>query len=50
MKKKIFIFSHALEIGGAERALLGLLGSMDYNKFDVDLFLRHGLTMQLKLI
>lgn len=42
MKKKIFIFSHALEIGGAERALLGLLGSMDYNKFDVDLFLmRH---------
>lgn len=42
MKKKIFIFSHSLEIGGAERALLGLLSSFDYNKFDVDLFLmRH---------
>lgn len=42
MKKKIFIFSHAMEIGGAERALLGLLNSVDYSKYDVDLFLlRH---------
>lgn len=42
MKKKIFIFSHAMEIGGAERALLGLLSSVDYSKYDVDLFLlRH---------
>lgn len=39
MKKKIFIFSHAMEIGGAERALLGLLNSIDYSKYDVDLFL-----------
>lgn len=39
MKKKIFIFSHAMEIGGAERALLGLLTSFDYSKYDVDLFL-----------
>lgn len=42
MKKKIFIFSHAMEIGGAERALLGLLSSIDYSKYDIDLFLlRH---------
>lgn len=42
MKKKIFIFAHAMEIGGAERALLGLLTSFDYSKYDVDLFLlRH---------
>lgn len=42
MKKKIFIFSHAMEIGGAERALLGLLNSIDYSKYDIDLFLlRH---------
>lgn len=42
MKKKIFIFSHAMEIGGAERALLGLLNSVDYSKYDIDLFLlRH---------
>ncbi len=42
MKKKIFVFSHAMEIGGAERALLGLLDSIDYSKYEVDLFLlRH---------
>lgn len=40
--KKILIISHAMEIGGAERALLGLLNSFDYNSYDVDLFLcRH---------
>lgn len=39
MKKKIFIFSHAMEIGGAERSLLGLLNSFDYSKYEVDLFL-----------
>lgn len=39
MKKKIFIFSHAMEIGGVERALLGLLNSIDYSKYEVDLFL-----------
>lgn len=42
MKKKVLVFSHALEIGGAERALLGLLESFDYTRYDVDLFLmRH---------
>lgn len=40
--KRIFIFSHALELGGAERALLGLLNSIDTSKYSVDLFLmRH---------
>lgn len=40
--KKILIFSHALEIGGAERALIGLLETMDTTKYQVDLFLmRH---------
>lgn len=39
MKKKVFIFSHAMEIGGAERALIGLLNSFDYSKYEVDLFL-----------
>ena len=42
MKKKILIVNHAMEIGGAERALLGLVNSFDYEKYDVDLFLcRH---------
>lgn len=39
LKKKILIFSHVMEIGGAERALLGLLNSFDYSKYEVDLFL-----------
>lgn len=38
-KKKILIVSHAMEIGGAERALLGLLENIDTNTYDVDLFL-----------
>lgn len=40
--KRILIFSHALELGGAERALIGLLHALDYSKVQVDLFLmRH---------
>ncbi|QBP42010.1 glycosyltransferase [Paenisporosarcina antarctica] len=40
--KKILIISHCLEIGGAERALLGLLNSISYKENRVDLFLlRH---------
>ncbi len=40
--KRILIVSHAMEIGGAERALLGLLDSLDPGRVSVDLFLlRH---------
>ena len=39
MKHKVLITSFDLEIGGAERSLLGLLNSFDYNKYEVDLFL-----------
>lgn len=38
-KKKILIVSHAMEIGGAERALLGILENIDTKKYQVDLFL-----------
>lgn len=42
MKQSIFIFSQCMELGGVERSLLGLLDSVDYDRFDVDLFLmRH---------
>ena len=37
-KKRIFIAIQYLEIGGAERSLIGLLNAIDYSKFDVDLF------------
>lgn len=39
MKKTILIFSHCMELGGVERSLLGLLDSIDYDRYDVDLFL-----------
>lgn len=46
MKKKqvLVIFTGALELGGIERSLLGLLSVFDYEKYDVDLFLygHHG--------
>lgn len=37
--KNVLIVSHGMEIGGAESALLGLLGAFDYSIFNVDLFL-----------
>lgn len=37
-KPRIFIYIHYLEIGGAERALLGLLDAIDPEKADIDLF------------
>lgn len=42
MKKSILIVHHWMELGGAEKALLGLLAHIDKNEYDVDLFLcRH---------
>ena len=42
MKPSSLIFSQAMELGGVERSLLGLLDSIDYDRYDVDLFLmRH---------
>ncbi len=42
MKKKLLIVSHALELGGAERSLIGLLNALNPEICDIDLFLlRH---------
>ena len=42
VKKHILINTHYMPIGGAERALLGLLSVFDYDKYDVDLMInRH---------
>lgn len=38
-KKKILIIHSSMELGGAETSLLGLLQSMDYNHYEVDLLL-----------
>ena len=37
--KKILIVSHAMEIGGAERALIGLLEAIDLREYAVDLLM-----------
>jgi len=37
--KKIIIVCHTMRIGGVETSLLGLLNSIDYTKYSVDLFL-----------
>ncbi len=39
--RNVLIVSHTMEIGGAEKALLGLLGVFDYSECNVDLFLFH---------
>ena len=39
MKKKILFVINSLNCGGAEKALISLLETMDYSKFDVDLLL-----------
>lgn len=42
MKRSIIIVVQAMELGGVERSLLGLLDAIDYDRYDVDLFLmRH---------
>ncbi|MBO6169277.1 MAG: glycosyltransferase [Bacteroidales bacterium] len=38
MKKRLLFFVHYLELGGAEMSLIGLLESLDYSKYEVDLF------------
>lgn len=39
MKKKILFVMDSLKIGGAEKSLITLLNMLDYNKYDVDLYL-----------
>lgn len=39
MKKKILVIGPGMEVGGVERSLIGLLNSLNYDKYDVDLFL-----------
>lgn len=38
-KNRIIILMHYMELGGAEMALLGLLGALDPGRVDVDLFI-----------
>lgn len=48
-KNILVVFTGPMELGGIERSLLGLLDSIDYEKYNVDLFLyaHHGPLMYL---
>lgn len=39
MKKSILVYTYNLDIGGIERSLIGLLHAIDYDKYDVDLYM-----------
>jgi len=39
MRKNILVVSGGMEVGGVERSLLGLLGTLDSRRYKVDLFL-----------
>lgn len=39
MKKKVLFIMNSLTCGGAEKALISLLETLDYSKYEVDLFL-----------
>lgn len=41
MKKNILISTYDMEIGGIERSLINMLESLDYDKYNVDLFVFH---------
>jgi len=50
MKKKIFISTQTMNIGGVERSLIGLLESIDYTNYEVDLFVYNHKGEMMKLI
>lgn len=37
--KSILILSHAMELGGAEKSLLGLLNAIDSKKYQFNIFI-----------
>ena len=43
-KQILIVFTGEMELGGIERSLIGLLDSIDYEEYEVDLFLygHHG--------
>ncbi len=50
MKKRILITMYDMEIGGAERSLINMLHTFDYEQYHVDLFICHHVGEFIKLI
>lgn len=50
MKKDILFVIPSLGVGGAEKALVNLLNIMDYDKYNVDLFIFEHNTVFMKFV
>ena len=50
MKSHLLFAIHYLELGGAERSLIGLLGALDFSRVDVDLFVYNHRGELMKMI
>ena len=44
MKKKLLIVAHHMTIGGVQKSLISALKALDYDKYDVTLYLRKNRT------
>ncbi len=50
MKKKLLIVAHHLTIGGVQKSLISALPSLDYDRYDVTLYLRKNRTTLLPYV
>ncbi len=50
MKKQLLIVAHHMTIGGVQKTLISALKAIDYNKYDVTLYLRKNRTQLVKFI
>lgn len=50
MKKKLLIVAHHLTIGGVQKSLISALKALDYDKYDVTLYLRKNRTNLLPFV
>ncbi len=50
MKKKLLIVAHHMTIGGVQKSLISALKALDYNKYDVTLYLRKNRTDLLPFV
>ena len=50
MKKKLLIVAHHMTIGGVQKSLISALKALDYNTYDVTLYLRKNRTDLLSFV
>lgn len=50
MKKKLLIVAHHMTIGGVQKSLISALKALDYDKYDVTLYLRKNRTVLLPFV